>query len=61
MTAAAIAATEDRVADTLDHLARIRPHDAARLLARAAEAREFAALERDRAAAYGGPDTDAPS
>jgi hypothetical protein len=61
MTAAAIAATEDRVADTLDHLARVRPHDAARLRARAAQARQFAAFERDRAAEYGGPDADVPA
>jgi hypothetical protein len=52
-TAASVAVTEERVADTLDRLARVRPHDAERLRARAAHARLFAALERDRAAAYG--------
>jgi hypothetical protein len=52
-TAASVALTEERVADTLDRLARVRPHDAERLRARAADARLFAALERDRAAAYG--------
>jgi hypothetical protein len=52
-TAASVAVTEERVADTLDRLARVRPRDAERLRARAAHARLFAALERDRAAAYG--------
>jgi len=50
--AASVAATEDWVADTLERLARARPHDAARLRARAADARDFAALERARAAQY---------
>jgi hypothetical protein len=52
-TATSIAATEDRVADTLERLASARPHDAARLRARAADARAFAAQQRDRAARYG--------
>ena len=52
VTAASVAATEDQVADTLDHLARVRPHDADRLRARAKHARLYAARERDRAAAY---------
>jgi hypothetical protein len=52
VTAASVAATEDRIADTLDRLARIRPHDAERLRSRAAHARTFAAEERDRAARY---------
>jgi hypothetical protein len=55
VTAAAVAATEDRVADTLDRLARVRPHDAERLRTRAAHARLFAAQERDRAAQYHRP------
>jgi len=50
--AASVAATEDWVADTLERLARARPHDAARLRARAAHARSFAAEERARAAQY---------
>jgi len=50
--AASVAATEDWVADTLERLARARPHDAARLQARAAHARSFAAEERARAAQY---------
>jgi hypothetical protein len=58
-TAVSIAETEDSVADTLDRLARVRPHDAERLRARAAHAREFAARERAQAAIYrsgpGGP------
>jgi environmental stress-induced protein Ves len=61
VTAAAIAATEDQVACTLEHLAHVRPHDAARLRARAAQARQFAAEERDRAAVYGSTGADAPS
>jgi serine/threonine protein kinase HipA of HipAB toxin-antitoxin module len=55
VTAASVAATEDRVADTLDRLARIRPDDAERLQSRAAHARHFAAEERDRAARYCSP------
>ena len=51
-TAASIAETEDWVADTLDRLARARPHDADRLRARAAHARRFAARERAQAALY---------
>jgi hypothetical protein len=50
--AAAIAGTEDRVADTLERMARTRPEDAAGLLARAAQARQYAALERNRATAF---------
>ena len=50
--AASVAVTEDWVADTLERLARARPHDAARLRARAAHARSFAAEERARAAQY---------
>ena len=57
-TAASIAETEDWVADTLDRLARARPHDADRLRARAAHARRFAARERAQAAIYrSGPDS----
>jgi predicted transcriptional regulator len=51
-TAMSIAQTEDWVADTLDHLARVRPRDAERLRARAAHARLFAARERAQAAIY---------
>lgn len=51
-TAASIAETEDWVADTLDHLALVRPHDAERLRARAARCRMFAARERAQAAIY---------
>ena len=51
-TAASIAETEDWIADTLDRLACIRPHDAERLHARAAHARMFAARERAQAAVY---------
>jgi hypothetical protein len=55
MTAASVAATEERVAATLDRLAHARPHDAERLRARATQARLFAAEERERAATYGRP------
>jgi hypothetical protein len=51
-TAVSIAETEDWIADTLDHLARIRPQEAERLHARAAQARLFAARERAQAAIY---------
>ena len=51
-TAASIAETEEWVADTLDRLARVRPHDAERLRARAKHARLFAARERSQAAIY---------
>ena len=50
--ATSVAATEDWIADTLERLASARPHDAARLRARAAHARNFAAEERARAAQY---------
>ena len=50
--AVSVAATEDWVADTLERMASDRPHDAARLRARAAHARSFADLERARAAQY---------
>jgi hypothetical protein len=51
-TAVSIAETEDWVADTLDRLARVRPHEKDRLHARAAQARLFAARERAQAAIY---------
>ena len=51
-TAASIAETEDWVADTLDRLALVRPHDAERLRERATHARLFAARERNQAAIY---------
>jgi hypothetical protein len=50
--ATSVAAIEDWIADTLERLASVRPHDAARLRARAADARSFAAEERVRAAQY---------
>jgi hypothetical protein len=51
--AASIATTEDQMAGTLERLALSRPSQASRLLARATRARQYAALERDRAADYG--------
>jgi hypothetical protein len=57
-TAAAVAETEEWIADTFDSLARVRPHDAERLRAQAAHARKFAARERAQAAIYRShPDT----
>jgi hypothetical protein len=53
VAASEIATTEEWVAATLDRLAHTRPNQAQRLRARAAEAREYAALERDRAMMYG--------
>jgi hypothetical protein len=53
--AATIAHTEDRVADTLERLALTRPYDATALRARAAHARQKAAQERNRAAAFSHP------
>lgn len=53
--AADIAHTEDLVADTLERMALMRPHDAASLRARAAQARQHAALERNRAATFSRP------
>jgi len=50
-----IAHTEDCVADTLERMALTRPYNAAALRARAAQAREHAALERDRADAFSQP------
>jgi hypothetical protein len=52
---ASIACTEDELAETLERTALILPENAARLLAHAAQAREFATLERSRAALYGIP------
>jgi hypothetical protein len=49
--AAAIAGTEDRVAETFERLALTHPYEASGLLARAAQARQYAMSERDRAAA----------
>jgi hypothetical protein len=51
--AASIAETEDDIADTFDRIARIRPRDAERLRAKATQARQFAAHERNQAALYG--------
>ena len=60
-TAAAVAETEDWIADTLESLARVRPHDAERLRSRAADAREFAARERAQAAIYRSHPDSAPA
>lgn len=51
--ASSIATTEEWIASTLDRLAHDRPEQGPRLRARAAQAREFAAQERDRAIMYG--------
>jgi hypothetical protein len=51
----AVAVTEDRLADTYEPLARTRPAHAERLYARAARARQYAMVERDRAAGYRSP------
>jgi hypothetical protein len=53
--AAAIASTEDSVADTLERLALVRPYDAAGLQARAAQARRCAAQVRDQAVRFSLP------
>jgi hypothetical protein len=50
--AVSIAGTEDRVADTFERMALACPEDAAGLLARAAQARYYATLERNRAATF---------
>ena len=50
--AVAIAGTEDRVADTFERMALTRPLDASGLLARAAQARQCAMLERNRAVTF---------
>jgi hypothetical protein len=50
--ATAIAGTEERVADTLERLAMTHPQDASGLLARAAQARQYAMFERNRAATF---------
>lgn len=48
-----MAATEEKVAATLDEVAKFRPpHEAKRLSAKAEEARKYAAKERDRSAAF---------
>jgi hypothetical protein len=48
--AAAIACTEEQVAETMERMALVMPDSAARLRAQAAQARQFAMLERSRAA-----------
>jgi hypothetical protein len=53
--ATAIAGTEDRVADTLERMAVTRPHEAAGLKARATQARQNAAAERNRATMFSLP------
>ena len=53
--ATAIAGTEDRVADTLERMAVARPDAAAGLRARAAQARQNAAVERNRATMFSLP------
>jgi hypothetical protein len=50
--AAVIAGTEERIADTFDRLAQIRPEDAGRLRDMAAHSRRFAESERQQAAEY---------
>jgi alkylhydroperoxidase family enzyme len=50
--AAAIAGTEDCVADTLERMAAVRPEIAEGLRARASQARQYAAIQRNRAATY---------
>lgn len=53
--AAAIARTEDQVAETFERMALALPEDARRLQANAEQARRFATLERDRATLLGLP------
>lgn len=53
--AASIACTEERVAETMERMARVRPADAGRLQARAAQARRFATLERNCAVRFSYP------
>jgi hypothetical protein len=53
--AAAIACTEDQVAETMERMALVLPESAARLRAQAAQAREHATLERSRAAVFETP------
>jgi hypothetical protein len=51
--AGSVAATEEKVAATLDEAAKLRsPDDAERLSAKAEEARKYAAKERDRSAGF---------
>jgi hypothetical protein len=51
--AGSVAATEEKIAATLDEVAKFRPpHDAERLNAKAEEARQYAAKERDRSASF---------
>lgn len=58
--AADLAHTEDSVADTLERMALMRPYDAAALRARAAQARQHAALERNRADTFSHPRQSRP-
>ncbi len=53
--AAAIACTEEQIAETLERMALVLPQDAARLRASAAQARRYATLERGRVARLGFP------
>jgi len=53
--AVAIACTEDQVAETMERMALVMPDSAARLRAHAAQARQNATLERNRAAGYNSP------
>jgi hypothetical protein len=53
--AAAIAWTEDQVAETMERMALVLPENAAGLRAQAAQAREHATVERSRAAAFEAP------
>ena len=52
MSAAVVAETEDKLADTFEFMARNLPHHAERLLEEAKAAREYAAIERDRVSTY---------
>lgn len=53
--AISIASTEDQVAETLERMALVLPHNAERLRAHAAQARQNATAERGRAAMFSHP------
>jgi hypothetical protein len=52
LAAVAVASTEDQVAETMERIALVLPDSAARLRA---QARQYATLERSRAAIFGVP------
>jgi hypothetical protein len=58
--AAAVAWTEECIADTYDRLALTRPQHADRLHAQAAHARRYAVAEREQAEVFGMPPESAP-